>query len=201
LLLWLSDERIALLACISCAGRIRSWPHLYLSRKCLQPAKDATSDICPYWGVRSAVWMGSQSLERRTARSIEIRSDSKEMDRTIGRACSNPANRGIRSLKRPVSSWWLAVVQIVEARAVLERLLVDGERDPRPTLVLRPGARGKGVAVLNGDGQRPVLSYVDVLASGDFGDLSWSVMSKTDATCIPDTANRRRPCLCHSGTQ
>jgi hypothetical protein len=180
----------------------RAWPNLYLSvASVCNTAKDAMSDICPYWGVWSAVRMGSQSLERRTARSIKIRSDSKEMDRTIGRACSNPANCGIRSLKCPVSGWWLAVVQIAEARAVLVRLLVDGQRGPRPTLVLRPGARGEEVAVLNGDGQRPLLSYVDVLASGDFGDLSWSVMSKTFATCIPDTANRRRPCLCHSGTQ
>jgi hypothetical protein len=159
------------------------------------------SDVRPNRGIWSAVLMGPQPLEQRAIRLIEIRGDDVYMDRAIGRARSNATNRSIRSLECPVSGRWLAGVQVAEVRAALERWLVYGQRVPRPPFVLRPGSRREEVAVLNGDGHRPALSDVDVLSTGNFGNLRWSARSKMVTAYRLDTRTRRRPCRCHSGTQ
>jgi hypothetical protein len=144
--------------------------------------------------------MRPQSVERRTARLVEIGGDAIEVDRTIRRACLDPANGGIRSLERPVPGRSRAVVQVAEARAVLGRLLIHGQRIPGPALVLRPGAGRECVAVLDSDGQSSILGDVDVLSSWDFGNLDWSVMYVKVLQCvIPDTSNWRRPYLCRWG--
>jgi hypothetical protein len=142
-------------------------------------AMDNRSEICPNRGIRPAVRMGPQSIEHRAVRLIEIRRDSVKVDRAIGYARSNTGNGCIGGLERPVSGRWFAVVQVAEAGTALERRLVYWQRVPRPPFVFGPGAGRKGVAVLNSDGHRPTLSYVDVLAAGNFGDLCSSAMSKT----------------------